>query len=488
MIVSRSEYGSYRYDGDADMKVLRKRADAAVRYFRTRDRKLETIIFGCPVSVIENGRLVDKEDAYIGNNIIRCLSYHESGLYAGRMTFSYNDSYNDGRGQGGCGSIIIDEVTDVRIENGSLVVEGFDGLGKRKDPVSFRYRIQDLPDTKPFTSPIPKGGKVPEPKPMVAATGAPRTKAAPKPAPRKQEPKPAPKKGSKGIGDVTPLDYGGSRLSIDEIASAFSSPVRCRFLNKGMTVWVSMRYPANGLPKWVDVEAYRMVNGEKRYGMGTYPASGVESDGTYLKIRDNGSALWYRMEESSIRPAGNVSASVSELASKLHSIAESMEADGIWISHEGRRMPVYTAREILRMLGNPSGCDEICDMYLECELSHYSEHWTRWSRYGITYEEWKGIERRLREMDRGYGAKPSPKPRSKPIRKTAPTKPVEEKPSPKPKGAPATKKTAKKGTTVYEVRVDGRVEGEFSSKSKAEALKRRLKAEGSKARIHAVIA
>ena len=47
-------------------------------------------------------------------------------------------------------------------------------------------------------------------------------------------------------------------------------------------------------------------------------------------------------------------------------------------------------------------------------------------------------------------------------------------------------KSVMKGSMTYEVRVDGMVEGSFSSKAKAEALKKQLKTGGKKARIFVV--
>jgi len=162
-IISKSEWGSYRYDGEADMKVLRKRAEGAVRYFNKGGKPrvdMQTNVFGYPFSIIDNGKLVDTENAYKGNVIIRALSYG-GGIYEGKVTLSYNDDYNDGRGQGGSGCVLIGDVKDVRIENGFLIISGSD-LGK---PISYAYRIQERPDDKRFVFPIPKGGKVPEEKP-----------------------------------------------------------------------------------------------------------------------------------------------------------------------------------------------------------------------------------------------------------------------------------------------------------------------------------
>ena len=178
---SNSEWGSFRYDGDADMKVLRKRAEGAVRFFNDGKPRKEmmTNIFGYPFSIIEKGRLVDREDAHGGNVIIRCLSYKETGFYGGCVTLSYNDDYNDGRGQGGAGSVLIGKVTDVYIDGDYLVIEGKD-LNK---PKMYRYRIQDRPDEKPVVKPVPKGGKAPKTKTPV------ERKEPPRPKPKKEAPK-----------------------------------------------------------------------------------------------------------------------------------------------------------------------------------------------------------------------------------------------------------------------------------------------------------
>lgn len=59
--------------------------------------------------------------------------------------------------------------------------------------------------------------------------------------------------------------------------------------------------PARNPKNWVDVEAYRLVNGEKRYGMGTYSPEALESDGRYVRIAGS-EILWYRIEED-LNPA-----------------------------------------------------------------------------------------------------------------------------------------------------------------------------------------
>lgn len=511
MIASKSEFGYYRYDGDADMKALRSRAEVAVRYFRTHDPKYETEIFGCPVSAIENGKLIDGKAKIMANTVSRYLKYYTEGFYKGRLTLSYHDMFNDGRGTGGSGGVILEDVKDVRIEGDYLIIEGSEGMPRPKFHVTYRYRLQDAPDTKAFTKPIKKGEEAPPAKPLGSAmtrvpfqrdktseaerddspkavmelaerlheiavelqrhgqwfvtpyTGerlpmytakelfeflsdpkgchdvcemflecelsryseywtrwseygltyeewksirrrlrsldARSPKAVPKKSVEKPVEKTVPKPASKPAPKVapglySPPDYGGRRLTQEQIVSAFAEPVRCRLINKGWTVWLSMK-PARNPKNWVDVEAYRLVDGEKRYGMGTYSPEALESDGRYVRIAGN-EILWYRIEEDP----------------------------------------------------NPAPVD-----------------------------------------------KPVAKPVPKKTPKKAPSKPVKAKkpePEPKPKKIPVkpvkAKPTPKKGSIVYEVRVDGRVEGEFSSKSKAESLKKQLKASGDKARIYAVFA
>ncbi len=492
MIVSKSEFGYYRYDGDADMKALRSRAEVAVKYFKTRDPKYETEIFGCPVSAIENGKLIDGKAKIMANTVSRYLKYYTEGFYKGRLTLSYHDMFNDGRGNGGSGGVILEDVKDVRIEGDCLIIEGSEGMPRPKYRVTYRYRLQDAPDTKAFVKPIRKGEEAPPAKPLGSAmtrvpfpregdseadmdhspkaimelaerlheiavalqrqgqwfvrpyTGerlpmytakelfeflsdpngchevcemflecelsryseywtrwseygltyeewkgiqrrlrsldARSPRAVPKKSVEKPVDKSVPKPTSKPVPKVAPAfysppDYGGRRLTREQIVSAFAEPVRCRLINKGWTVWLSIK-PARNPKNWVDAEAYRLVNGEKRYGMGTYSPEALESDGRYVRIAGN-EILWYRIEE---------------------------------------------------------------------------------------------------DLDLTPADRPVAKPAPKKTAKKAPSKPVKAKPAPK------------KGSIIYEVRVDGRVEGEFSSKSKAESLKKQLKASGDKARIYAVFA
>ncbi len=187
-VVSKSEWGSFRHDGEADMKALRSRAEGAVRYFNNGHPRTEmqTHIFGYPFSIIDNGKLSDNEKAYKGNVIIRSLSFHENGLYAGKVTMSYDDDYNDGRGQGGAGAILIGDVRSVTIQGSYLVISGING----RQEVTYRYLIQDRPDEKPFTKPVPKKGTAPAepPKKETPKKGIPKKE--PKEKPRKEVSKP----------------------------------------------------------------------------------------------------------------------------------------------------------------------------------------------------------------------------------------------------------------------------------------------------------
>ena len=239
-ILSMSEWGSFRYDGEEDMKVLRKRAEGAVRYFNNgRPRvEMQTHVFGYPFSIIHNGKLVDSDDAYRGNHIIRALSYG-GGIYEGKTILSYNDGYNDGRGEGGSGCVLIGDVRDVRIDGDYLVISGVD-LNKRK---TYAYLIQEFPDTKAFVKPIPKGGKVPaepprkqptiddytpkdEPKPV------PKERPKPIPAPKKEKPKVVPKPAPKPK-SVKPAKGRVYEVRVDgKVEGSFSSEAKARALQK----------------------------------------------------------------------------------------------------------------------------------------------------------------------------------------------------------------------------------------------------------------
>ena len=180
MIISRSEWGSFRDDGEIDMKVLRKRALDAVKWWNNgKPRKEMEGSFGYAFSIIHNGKLVDSDYEYKGNVITRRLSKHEDGYYGGFATLNYGDNYNDGRGQGGSGCIILDDIRSVKIVGDCLVISGLNQL----KPVEYRYRIQERPDEKPFVRPVPKKKEPDVPKPI------------PKPEvkPKKEKPKVIPK-------------------------------------------------------------------------------------------------------------------------------------------------------------------------------------------------------------------------------------------------------------------------------------------------------
>ena len=523
MIASKSEFGYYRYDGDADMKALRSRAEVAVRYFRTHDPKYETEIFGCPVSAIENGRLIDGKPKNMANTVSRYLRYYAEGFYKGRLTLSYHDMFNDGRGTGGSGGIILEDVKDVRIEGDYLIIEGLEGMPRPKYRVTYRYRLQDAPDTKAFTKPFKKGEEVPPAKPLGSAmtrvpfpkegiseaekddspkaimelaerlhgiavelqrqghwyvrpyTGerlpmytakelfeflsdpdgchdvcdmfldcelsryseywsywsdygltyeewkgiqrrlrhlnARSPRAVPKKSAEQSGPKIVPKPSSKPAPKVSPAfysppDYGGSRLTQEQIVSAFAEPVRCRLISKGWTVWLSMK-PAKSPRNWVDAEAYRVVNGEKRYGMGTYSPEALESDGRYVRIAGS-EILWYKIEEE------------LDLAPVDKPVAKPVAKK--------------TAKPVARS------------------------------------EPKKTPKKAPSKPVKAKKPEPEPKP------KKAPSKPVKAKPAPK------------KGSIVYEVRSEGRVLSQFSSEAKARKEMKSLRKQGLSVRIYAVFA
>jgi hypothetical protein len=270
-------------------------------------------------------------------------------------------------------------VRDVRIENGFLVISGVD-LGK---PISYAYRIQERPDDKKFVFPIPKGGKVPEEKPI------------PKPVP-KSKPQPRIE------------DYGPSEPPVAD--------------------------PING--------------------------------------------------------------SLHDFCMLLEMLEDGMEKAGQWYyqPYDGTPIPHMTAAQMERMFADPEKGAKLLSIFRHCYLTRYSEHWEEWHRFGISYSEFKMVEKRLREMARNYPVKKTqtppktvPKPDPKPVPKTAPKKPEPKKPAPKkPAPIPAPKVERKKGSLVYEVRVDGVVRGSFSSQAKAESFKRELKGKGLKARVYGV--
>ena len=81
-----------------------------------------------PVSAIENGKLIDGKAKIMANTVSRYLNYYTEGFYKGRLTLSYHDMFNDGRGTGGSGGVILEDVKDVRIEGDYLIIEGLEGM------------------------------------------------------------------------------------------------------------------------------------------------------------------------------------------------------------------------------------------------------------------------------------------------------------------------------------------------------------------------
>lgn len=196
-VFSRSEWGAFRYDETKDMKVLRKRARGALMWWNNgKPRTDMQMRFGYPFSIIHNGKLVDSDFEYQGNVIVRELALCSDGFYKGFAVLRYHDSYNDGRGIGGTGNIIVDDVRDVSVKGDYLVISGYSQL----KPVEYRYLIQDDVDTKPFVKPIPKKVKEPDvvkPAPRPKDEKPKKVIPKPKPEPKKPVVKPASKKEEK---------------------------------------------------------------------------------------------------------------------------------------------------------------------------------------------------------------------------------------------------------------------------------------------------
>ncbi len=177
---------------------------------------------------------------------------------------------------------------------------------------------------------------------------------------------------------------------------------------------------------------------------------------------------------------------VAEFSVLLERLVTNMERAGQWYKYpyDGTPLPHYSAREIETRLLDSSRGMEIVDMFKDCYLTHFSEYWTHWTDFGITYFEFKEVMKRLREMSRGYNKSEPTKVDPKPKKETKPA------PRPKKDVKPKKKvkdKLVKRNTLVYEVRVGDKLEGTFSAKSRAESFKRELRAKGMKARVWGVI-
>ena len=156
-IISKSGVGSSLLRRRADMKVPEQ---VAVRYFN----KAGNPEWICrPTSSAIRSRLSTTgkrtpENAYKGNVIIRALSYG-GGIYEGKVTLSYNDDYNDGRGQGGSGCVLTG-MQGCPHRNGFSSYQAV--TWANRSPTHTAYRNVQ---TTRGSVPIPKGGKVPEEKP-----------------------------------------------------------------------------------------------------------------------------------------------------------------------------------------------------------------------------------------------------------------------------------------------------------------------------------
>lgn len=182
---------------------------------------------------------------------------------------------------------------------------------------------------------------------------------------------------------------------------------------------------------------------------------------------------------------GRVNGDLEALCRLLYTVEAKMYERGQWYDM-GKPLPFYSAEDLMDLFSDPSTRNTVCDLFINCYVSHYSEFWTYWPYFGTTYEEWKQVRLTLLRMkDRSSNEVRAEAPAEKPVRK------VPEAPAPKKQKQkePAKKvSTPSKGQIMYEVRVNGKVEATFSFKTKAESMKRSLKAKGLNARIFVVFA
>lgn len=96
---------------------------------------------------------------------------------------------------------------------------------------------------------------------------------------------------------------------------------------------------------------------------------------------------------------------VQELARLLYSLQQAMIADNRWYRepYDGTKYPVRTESEIESILCDPSRAPDVCDVYLTCYISNYSEYWGYWSTYGTSYDQWKALTKRLRSIKTDAG-------------------------------------------------------------------------------------
>lgn len=529
-IISRSEWGSFTYDGTADMKVLKSRAIGAVKYFNKEKpiKEMETHIFGYPFSIIDNGKLSDNERARYGNVIIRCLTYREKGVYAGHVTLTYDDDYNDGRGQGGSGAIIIDDVTDVYIDGDYLVISGYDGPQKR--PVTYRYTIQDKPDTKPFVHPIPKKKGQSHSEDDVEEEPEPK-KAAPKKKEPKKETKPKGKTDIFEDGDVEGLWkftrpdglYGTINYDIHQPTSD-RYVVDIRHKN-GLTAskgFFATLDDAKDFAKNYKVESRfnkqskTAVYEQEDYGVWSYH----RNDGVKGQIIERSVPGSKNVYQISGLPTGSATCGSLEEAKSI--IEEKTLEAKPTVSKEDPRFKIPVGTSVKKIKDGQWSYDKP-DMTFHADIYYlkdkdkfslvwcypddgYKAHDAQAQSVSDAYER---IKKEIDARDAKYPEE-APKKEVKKTEKKGLSKHVSKKVSKSKKDAGSkkhpkvvqvpsqvpskpkkeTKKAAKsiptKGGMEYQVRVDGSTIGSFSSKAKAQAMVKELKGQGKKPKIYTV--
>ena len=248
----------------------------------------------------------------------------------------------------------------------------------------------------------PKGRKTKSapdaPRKPVKAKKTARSNPVPKKAPKSpQKPKETPKTG-KTVDANTPKDYKGPLIPADEIRDMFEQHVYCTDVETGVTSEVMIKYSTVSV----------MEKGRNGYDLkAVYAGSEVESDGKYLRVTYKGVDHWFVIhadEKVSApfvvrrRPAVDyATCSIEQLADVLYQIQEVHVTNRRWYDRDAPHEPnpILSRDEILNAITTPEKAVALCDAYLHCYVSSYSEYWGGWDENTISYSDWKAIEKRL---------------------------------------------------------------------------------------------
>lgn len=215
-----------------------------------------------------------------------------------------------------------------------------------------------------------------------------------------QKPKETPKTG-KAVDANAPKDYKGPLIPAEDIREMFAQHVYCTEVETGITSEVMIKYGTVSV----------MEKGRNGYDLkAVYTNSEVESDGKYLRVTYKGVDHWFVIhadEKVSApfvvrrRPAVDYSTcSIEQLADVLYQIQEVHVTNRRWYDRDAPHEPnpVLSRDEILNALTTPEKAVALCDAYLHCYVSSYSEFWGGWDENTISYSDWKAIEKRLAKI------------------------------------------------------------------------------------------